>query len=85
MMTPATDSFWDILSQDEADFVRAIMPEAGNQPWAQPIIAGINNNGGLEREDKDRRAAIRRRAASFRCCAPIRDTRRSEIYNRFWI
>jgi hypothetical protein len=28
-MMPATDSFWDILSQDEADFVQAIMLELG--------------------------------------------------------
>jgi hypothetical protein len=29
-MTPATDSFWDILSQDEADFVQAIVLELAN-------------------------------------------------------
>ena len=46
-MMPATDSFWDILSQDEADFVQAIMLELANQPWAKPIVAGINDNGGL--------------------------------------
>jgi hypothetical protein len=48
-MMPATDSFWDILSQDEVDFVQAIMHELANQPWAQPIVAGINDNGGLKR------------------------------------
>ena len=52
-MMPATDSFWDILSQDEADFVQAIMLELANQPWAKPIVAGINDNGGLTRENKD--------------------------------
>jgi hypothetical protein len=58
-MTPATDSFWDILSQDEADFVQAIMLELANQPWAQPIVAGINDNGGLRRENKDRLFELR--------------------------
>lgn len=58
-MMPATDSFWDILSQDEADFVQAIMLELANQPWAQPIVAGINDNGGLKRENKDRLFELR--------------------------
>jgi hypothetical protein len=44
----------DILSLHEADFVRTILCELANQPWAQPIITGINNNGGLTRENKDR-------------------------------
>ena len=58
-MMPATDSFWDILSQDEADFVQAIMLELANQPWAKPIVAGINDNGGLKRENKDRLFELR--------------------------
>ncbi len=58
-MTPATDSFWDILSQDEADFAQAIMLELAYQPWAQPIVSGINNNGGLKRENKDRLFELR--------------------------
>jgi hypothetical protein len=58
-MSSATDSFWDILSQDEADFVQAIMRELADQPWAQPIIAGINDNGGLTRENKDRLFELR--------------------------
>ena len=58
-MTPAIDSLWDMLSQDEADFVQAIMLELGDQSWAQPIIAGINNNGGLTRENKDRLFELR--------------------------
>jgi hypothetical protein len=58
-MTPAPDSFWDILSQDEADFVQAIMLELANEPWAQPIVAGINDNGGLKRENKDRLFELR--------------------------
>ena len=56
---PATDSFWDILSQDEADFVQAITHELASQPWAQPIVAGINDNGGLKRENKDRLFELR--------------------------
>jgi hypothetical protein len=29
-MTPAIDSFWDILSQDKTDFVQAIVLELAN-------------------------------------------------------
>jgi hypothetical protein len=58
-MMPATASFWDILSQDEADFVQTILLELANQPWAQPIVAGINDNGGLTRENKDRLFELR--------------------------
>ena len=69
-MTPAIDSFWDILSQDEADFVQAIMLELADQSWAQPIIAGINNNGGLTRENKDRLFELRFAYALHRASIP---------------
>src|SRR6266436_1426963 len=58
-MTPVTDSFWDILSQDEADFAQTILPELANQPWAQPLVAGIKDNGGLTRVNKDRLFELR--------------------------
>ena len=54
-----TDNFWDILSQNEADFVQNIMLELQNLPWAQPIVGGINDNGGLRRENKDRLFELR--------------------------
>jgi len=58
-MTAAIDSFWDILSQDEADFAQTIMLELANQPWVQPIVGGINDNGGLTRGNKDRLLELR--------------------------
>jgi hypothetical protein len=39
--------------------VQDIMLELQNLPWAQPIIAGINDNGGLKRENKDRLFELR--------------------------
>jgi hypothetical protein len=58
-MIAAIDNFWDILSQDEADFAQTILLELANQPWAQPIVEGINDNGGLTRENKDRLFELR--------------------------
>lgn len=58
-MTPTIDIYWDILSQEEADFAQTIIPELANQPWAQPIVADINDNGGLTRENKDRLFELR--------------------------
>jgi hypothetical protein len=55
-MTPAADSFWDTLSQDEADFAQTILPELANQPWAQPIVAVLRRqrrHASAEREGED--------------------------------
>lgn len=57
-MTPVTDSFRDILSQAEADFALTILSELGNR-LGQPIVAGINDNGGLTRENKERFFEVR--------------------------
>lgn len=65
MMT-TIDSFWDALSEEEAHFAQTIMSELANQPWAQPIIAGINDNGGLTRENKDRLLELRFGYALYR-------------------
>ena len=58
-MTAAIDSFWDNLSQAEADFAQTIMLDLANEPWAQPILGGIHDNGGLTRENKDRLFELR--------------------------
>ena len=86
-MMPATDSFWDILSQDDVDFVQAIMHELANQTWAQPIVAGINDNGGLKRENKDRLFELRFAYALHRAGITPRYEIPGEArsHDRFWI
>jgi hypothetical protein len=40
-------SFWDILSQDEAEFAKAIIAALTGVPWAVPLLADIAASGGL--------------------------------------
>ena len=45
-------SFWDILSQDEAEFAKAIIAALTGVPWAVPLLADIAASGGLTLANK---------------------------------
>ncbi len=53
-MTNGDASFWDGLSTDEAEFVRAIMGELADVAWAAALLRDINDNGGVVRANKAR-------------------------------
>jgi hypothetical protein len=44
--------FWDALTQAEAHSAQAIMRGLAAEPWAQPLLAAIADNGGLIRANK---------------------------------
>jgi hypothetical protein len=46
-MTDSAANFWDPLSRSEVDFVRAIMDQLRDTPWAKPLITSIEQAGGL--------------------------------------
>src|SRR5258708_3336369 len=48
------ESFWDSLSSTEAESAERIMQELRHQPWAQPLIEDIRNNGGITHANKAR-------------------------------
>ncbi|MBC8270284.1 MAG: hypothetical protein H8E36_16210 [Rhodospirillaceae bacterium] len=58
-MSETTETFWDILSEKEALFSRAILDELAAQPWAQQLIKDITDNGGLTRTNKSRLFELR--------------------------
>lgn len=58
-MASAVENFWDSLSADEGEFVQTIMSELHDQPWAAPLLAGIRDNGGVTRANKDRMFELR--------------------------
>lgn len=58
-MFNADETFWDILSDKEAQFSGAILDELTNQPWARQLVANINDNGGITRANKGRLFELR--------------------------
>lgn len=58
-MSNPVENFWDSLSRDEAEFTLGIMVELRDQAWAAPILAGINDNGGVIQPNKDRLFELR--------------------------
>ncbi|MBZ9993149.1 hypothetical protein [Mesorhizobium sp. BH1-1-4] len=58
-MQTATDNFWDILSQDEAESAQRVIGELNGIAWAAPLIAGIRENGGIVHANKDRLFELR--------------------------
>ncbi|MEE8371590.1 MAG: hypothetical protein V3R73_05525 [Sphingomonadales bacterium] len=50
---------WDFLSTDEAQFVKTIMCELVDEPWAGRLLRDINRNGGLTRANKARFLELR--------------------------
>lgn len=51
-MTDSGTNFWDTLTTDEVEFVRAIMDELRDVPWAKPLLASIKDAGGLVHANK---------------------------------
>lgn len=43
---------WDFLSQREADFTEQVVAALGGQPWAQALLQGIEQNGGMTTANK---------------------------------
>jgi hypothetical protein len=57
---PISDkSPWDSLSDSEARFSQTILDELADQPWAGKLIAEINRNGGITRNNKSRLFELR--------------------------
>ena len=53
------ENFWDSLSQDEADSAKQIIEQLADVRWAQPLIKGIRENGGVTQANKDRLFELR--------------------------
>jgi hypothetical protein len=53
-MNAAKEESWDFLTEDEADFVDAVMGELRELPSIQPLLKGIAEGGGLTGANKAR-------------------------------
>ena len=51
-MSASDESPWDILSSEEARFDQHALDELADQGWATNLIAGVQRNGGLTRDNK---------------------------------
>jgi hypothetical protein len=47
-------NFWDPLTRDEVEFVRAIMAELRDVAWAKPMLARIEESGGMTHANKSK-------------------------------
>jgi hypothetical protein len=51
-MSDSAQDFWDILTEAEALSAQAIMRELAPEAWTRPLLAAIDDNGGLIRANK---------------------------------
>jgi hypothetical protein len=51
-MTKRNEDSFDFLTGREADFMKSVMDELADTPWAKPLIADINATGGLTGDNK---------------------------------
>jgi len=58
-MTNGMENFWDSLSRNEAQAAEFIMERLKDAPWAQPLLLGIRENGGITHATKDRLFELR--------------------------